>query len=952
MSKKVLPTLPIHSYQSFAFTAVFLTGFCALCSQVIWQKYLAILTGSEARSLSLVIAVFLLGLASGYYVFGLLTENKNRPRFLLLKYYGYVELITGAYIGFFPVYFSFLKDFSFNTPPFLIIDLTVSLLALFLPTFLMGAGIPMLTAVLPQSAKQVNEIHTKVYGWNTLGACLGALISGFYLIPKLGLPLSLSAIAFLNIIASLVFIGNKLEGDIVKKERPQSLPSPFPNFLFFVFVFTAGSLTISFEILFIRILNLSIGAGAYNFPIILSLFIGALACGSLSLSNKKPNVTFLIYQLFLILLFLLLIFETAPYWPHWLNHIRVSLTTLPSNYIVWYILIFLFLNLFLFPPVFLMGRLLPLSYMFIKKNEKNYGKVCGFLYFSNTLGTVFGSIVMGYLAFYFFDLDLIFKINLYILLLLTMVLVFIQKNRLNFILLSLIALVLLFQPNKWDRSGHEVGLFRNKIFNPNLHFKSLLPKKPKRDVAFFKDGPNTTVSLLRYPFRSNPDNKEFNKLENQLKELLSMPDDSSIASYSILVNGKSDGNTLGDFSTTFFMLPYLYSSKKEDLAAAFIGLGNGVSAGSYTPLEEVKTIDVLEISPYVIEAVKLIEPAFNFNVMKDEKVQIIENDAFKYFTKSKKKYDIIVSEPSNPWVMGVENLYTTEFYQLIKESLYQDGVFAQWIHTYDINNFTLELAFKTIFSAFPHAVLYRVGSGDILVTASPSPLKLSAEKFKDAFVKKIYSALGVYEVEDIYLSQLLNEEEFKQTALLSYEAVNSLYAPKMIYRTNKSFFLNSSADMFGFFYKAYHLNTKNKTDKMKAFDRLKTKDWSKRCLNHNGFNFLCRMTADSIQLYNKFQKSENYIQKTKMYFELRKRGLIPYDSQLLNEFIKRSLKNKSALYLSELINELLNNGEYSLVEKTFKAFKEQKLIDSDQEKHFQIRLEFAFKAHKQLETQN
>ena len=256
-------------------------------------------------------------------------------------------------------------------------------------------------------------------------------------------------------------------------------------------------------------------------------------------------------------------------------------------------------------------------------------------------------------------------------------------------------------------------------------------------------------------------------LKTQLKELFPISSD-SLSSYSILVNGKSDGNTLGDFSTTFFMLPYLYSTKKENLQVAFIGLGTGVSAGAYTPLEDIKSIDVLEISPFVIQAIKLIEPAYNFNVMKDKKVQIIENDAFKYFTKSKKKYDIIVSEPSNPWVMGVENLYTIEFYQLISETLQKDGVFAQWIHTYDIDSSTLEIAFKTISNVFPHAVLYRVGGGDILIVASSSPLKkLSQEKFNKQFVKKVYSALGAYQVEDLYLSQLLNEEEFRQISVSS-----------------------------------------------------------------------------------------------------------------------------------------------------------------------------------------
>ena len=82
-----------------------------------------------------------------------------------------------------------------------------------------------------------------------------------------------------------------------------------------------------------------------------------------------------------------------------------------------------------------------------------------------------------------------------------MALVFMQKSKLQFVLLSFIALVLLFQPNKWNRSGHEKGLFRTRSFDPNFHFKSFftLPEK-NRNVAFFKDGPNTTVSLLKYSF--------------------------------------------------------------------------------------------------------------------------------------------------------------------------------------------------------------------------------------------------------------------------------------------------------------------------------------------------------------------------------------------------------------------------------------------------------------------
>ena len=102
------------SYRKWAYLSTVFTGLASLCAQVVWQKYLAVLVGSEARSLTLVVAVFLFGLATGYYVFGLITERKKWSRCRLLKIYGYVELLTALYIGFFFVYFELLKTISFK----------------------------------------------------------------------------------------------------------------------------------------------------------------------------------------------------------------------------------------------------------------------------------------------------------------------------------------------------------------------------------------------------------------------------------------------------------------------------------------------------------------------------------------------------------------------------------------------------------------------------------------------------------------------------------------------------------------------------------------------------------------------------------------------------------------------------------------------------------------------
>ena len=948
LSKQILSLRTSISYRSLAYFATAVTGFCALCSQVIWQRHLAILTGSEARSLSLVIAVFLLGLALGYYVFGLITEKSRLSRFLLLKYYGYIELLTGLYIGLFPLYFEFLKNLSFRSPNLLIIDICIAFLALVLPTFLMGASIPLLTAALPEDSKEINPIHAKVYGWNAFGAGWGALISGFYLIPKFGLNLSLHELGVLNVLASLVFIGNSLKGPVQKQKEPPSVPSPWPNSFFMLFVFLTGALVISLELLLIRILNVSLGAGVHNFPMILSLFVSALALGSLSIRKQKVSVNFFIRQLFIVLLFLQFLFWTAPYWSIWFNHIRISLSSIPPNYFIYHLLIFLLLSLFLSPAVFFMGRLLPLTYMFLKKTKDNYGKVCGFLYFFNTLGTVFGAVVIGYLAFYLFNLDILFKASIYILFLLTLGLILYKKNILNFVILSVLGLTLLILPTQWNRSGHEVGYFRTNKYEEKMHFKGLffLPKRIKESkVGFLEDGPNSTVSLLHYSILHPM------KTLKDLNHIFSTNYEKIFPSYSIIVNGKSDGNSLGDFSTMFFMLPYFYAPQKSKLETAFIGLGTGISAGSYTPLEDVKGIDVLEISPFVTRAVQTVTPELNFQVTKNRKVKIIETDAFKHFTRNRKKYDIIISEPTNPWVVGVENLFTVEFYKLVSQSLNKGGIFGQWIQVYDMDLYTLRIMINTIHQVFPYAHLYKIGHKDTLVVASSTKLKtLSKKRFEEPFIKKFYKAMGFEKLEDIYLSQILNMKKFHQTARLSQIQANSLIQPRLIYRTNKAKFLGFQADPFSLINK-FHPHQKKKTQKMKVFDKHKETIWKDKCVHLMGFNFLC----SDMYSYNKNwqifkDKEESFIKRFVSYIFLRNRGLIPYNKDIMDLFFNESIKQKkiNLNILSDYVSEKIQIRDYKGANKDAMAFKNKKLINEQHYQNFKNDMGNVKKAHELL----
>ena len=805
------------------FLATAVTGFAALCAQVVWQRQLAILVGSEAKSLSLTVAIFLFGLASGYFVFGK-NNRKKWERFFLLKIYGYTELLTALYIGSFPVYFHLLKDLSFQSPAHLFSDILVAFLALFLPTFLMGASIPVLTAVLPEKTSEVSGIHARIYGWNTLGACIGALVAGFYLVPHWGFNLTLAAAAWVNVLAALIFIGNKLNGSAsYKPDNFVSVPSLTPNKTYMLFVFFTGAVVISFEILFVRILNVSIGAGVYNFPMVLSLFVGSLALGSLSIKNHKITTQFFIQQIFINVLLMVLIYMTAPYWSIWFSHIRVSLSNISSNYYVFKLATYLFLAFFIVPTVFFMGRLLPLAYALLKKTKENYGSVCGFLYFFNTLGTAFGTIVIGYLAFYIFDLDDLFKINLFIMISLIFVISFFERKKFAMAGAIFLAFLLILLPD-WNRQGHYLGYFRVRL-KTGWHFQKLfhLPEYGPRKLLYFKDGPNTTVSFLtrekknskieKPSLNSNKKNTPLSsqnatpllsekstkqKVGNWEEEFLSWAKAEN-SNYSITVNGKSDGDTKGDFSTVLLLgsLPYLFAPANENLSSAIIGLGTGITAGTMGLMEDIKETTVLEISPKVIKGIQHVSNLgyYNFQVTSNPKVKIVQQDAFKYFAKTKTRFDIIVSEPSNPWVMGVENLFSQEFYHIISKSLTKGGILSQWLHTYSMNKNALGMIIKTLQTEFQYAQIYKIHGGDIVILASQAPLTFNhPERFKEPLIQTTHKAIGLSDLNDILLLQIFGEKRLVAISKWLPVGLHTLHMPKLTYQADRAFFLGQSVD--------------------------------------------------------------------------------------------------------------------------------------------------------------
>jgi spermidine synthase len=189
---------------------------------------------------------------------------------------------------------------------------------------------------------------------------------------------------------------------------------------------------------------------------------------------------------------------------------------------------------------------------------------------------------------------------------------------------------------------------------------------------------------------------------------------------SLAIDGKVDASNAGDMLTQRLLahVPLLLHPNPQ--RAAILGLGSGVTLGSALthPLEEAA---VLEISPDVVEASRFFE-AENHRALQDPRTRLIVGDGRTHLLLGHQQFDMIVSEPSNPWMAGIASLFTREFFQAARNRLAPGGVLCQWAHTYDISSGDLRSIVATFLSVFPDGTLWLVGDADVLLVGSTEPL--------------------------------------------------------------------------------------------------------------------------------------------------------------------------------------------------------------------------------------
>jgi len=709
------------------------TGFAGLVYEVAWQKSLAALLGSHAEATAAVLAIFLGGLAVGYALFGRMTRRvverarqQSRPA-RLLYLYALVEMGIGLYALMLPTLFGVAQHVSLLVPRGhaglgFAFDVGISTLLIGPPTVLMGGTIPILTLALAGDLAHATRVHAWVYGANTLGAFAGALAGGFFLVPMLGLDGVLYAMGGVNLVVAVIFAQLDRGAARLAPDLEQSAAAgPAASFAAFSAVALLGGFAMmAIQTTFNRVGALALGSSQFTFAMVVAVFVLCIALGSLGVSalRRVPRGLLAGSQWALVGLLLLLYLHIADV-PYWAHSMRVMFRQVDPAFYAYHLFVFGAAVAVLLVPIGLSGALLPLLFHELRRELRDLGSVAGRLYAWNTAGSLLGALLGGYLLLFWLDLHHVYRIAVTAVALGAAILTLLTLRgspRALAGLLLLPALATIWLLPAWSPERIAVGLFRGRsptpasFVGPDEFFRLAGENR----VLFYDDDPTSTVTVIEPP--EWPENR------------------------GIAVNGKSDGSLEADYPTMALsaLLPALMAERHE--RGFVIGWGTGVSTGELAALDETRQVRVAEISPGVIAAAPLFEDG-NLGASNNPKVSLRRGDAYRSLLQSPDRYDVIISEPSNPWVTGVEMLYSREFLEAARERLAPGGVYAQWFHLYESDPEVVALVLRTYAAVFPQVSVWFALGSDLLLLGFDRPDRaLDVRALEERFKRPDFSA--------------------------------------------------------------------------------------------------------------------------------------------------------------------------------------------------------------------
>ena len=720
----------------------FASGVSGLVYQVVWVRELVLVFGATTFAVSTVLTAFMGGLALGSYYFGRRSETVTRP----LRLYGLLEIGIGVYGLAVPLIFATLPTvyhsfWSLHLSFFAlsIVRFVFATLVLIVPTALMGATLPVLSSFYARDIGRIGLRVGSLYAINTFGAVLGAAATGFVLIPLLGMKAATFTAAAMNILLGIVallvsrrverepYVGeSEAEQDEAETKRQRAAtrePNPIEISAVIAGFAISGFVALSYEVIWSRVLALIIGSSVYAFSIMLTTFLIGLAAGAAIASRFVDRVRSPIRMFALLEVCVGVTSLAGAYVFNDLPYVFVQLYRWVDSNSFGLILFgrFLIASFVMIVPTLLLGALFPLVVKIISSRNlgRATGRTVGDAYAANTLGAIAGSFASGFIMVPW--LGLLGSLRLCVALnFLVAGAAFTasayrsghrsRPRRINSSAILgvaasvlLIVVVVLGDP-PWDPEVMSSAVYR---YAPSLADKSRQElfdflRSGQGETIFYKEGITATVAVQRQS-----------------------------GGRVLKVNGKPEASTAGDMPTQILIgaLPLLVREHTDDVL--LIGLGSGVTLGSVEQFP-VKRVTCVELEPAVIEASRHFQDVNN-SPLDDPRLRMISNDGRNFIYTTDEKFDVIVSEPSNPWVTGVANLFTLEYFKKGAERLKDNGLFSQWLQIYEMSPDDVRTLIATFRAAFPQVYLFRGAEGDLMLLGSKNERRLDLSILKSHF---------------------------------------------------------------------------------------------------------------------------------------------------------------------------------------------------------------------------
>jgi spermidine synthase len=797
----------------------FFSGLSGLTYEILWTRMIVKIIGSAPFAESIVLAIFMGGLGLGSYIAGRLIDRIKEP-LALVRLYGMLELAIGGYAIMIPLLltaFEPLQSLLYNElySHFIIYNLTTLIICagiLCIPVICMGATLPILCKFYVAHLSHLGTHTGRLYGLNTIGAALGSLLCGFWLIDLWGVSGTLAFALLVNGIIGIVClkvgrrekeisprkvqkasgVKERAEGHRPAHKKPVSFVERKSALIIFA---VSGFCAMACEVLWTRLLGLIVGPSTYSFTIVLVTFITGLALGSMIfgyLADKAEDCLWLL--LFTQISAALLILAVSQLLGSSQMFFAKLIFTFKDQFLLLNLFKALILFLFMILPTLCLGAAFPLVGKIYTPTVSEVGKSIGFAYMFNTIGSLLGPLCAGFLLIPLVgkETGLGMIVSLQLITSLFIAGIMLKKKRKSIPQFSLIAacavsgLILCFYYPTWNRqqiSGgkyHRFDEINGYIAHTGwleslFHGSQILSRGERGTLVYYGDGIGGFTAVVKYA-------DAFGNVE-----------------YAMRNSGKADATSRGDMNTQTLLahLPMLFHKDPE--AVMVLGLASGITAGEVLHYP-IKRLDVLEISDQVVAASDIFVP-WNNRVLENPTTNLIIQDGRAHLQLTRENYDVIISEPSNPWMAGLAALFTRDFFSLARERLTDDGIFVQWMHSYQMDWETFALIGRTFIHVFPNSILLNTDpswqGGDYLLVGFKGEKRLVPENAEQKLMY-VQRSKNVILKNPRVLYRLIVSEDLPQ--LFGQVIINTddrphleFAAPKLMYEKSQEIYENISS---------------------------------------------------------------------------------------------------------------------------------------------------------------